>query len=108
MNDYYGNFIYNKKEINKCIIYDFENYNKEFIIKIINELRNINIILDEYSITGWNLIYYKDIKNNINNKIKLYTNYNYYKLYMEKYFIQIDNIFDIMFNIFKYLEKNIL
>lgn len=62
MLDYYGSIIMKEKEIDKNIIHEFrQKANESYIQKIINDLRINENLATEYSISGWNMFFRKEI-----------------------------------------------
>ena len=64
MLDYYGSIILKEKEIDNFIIQDFkQKANESYIHKIINNLRINETLANEYSVSGWNMFFKKEIYN---------------------------------------------
>jgi len=72
MLDYYGSFVKPDEEIDRELISYFKDYNKSYILKIINELRKSNILTPNTSVTGWQILVgkfiIKEMKNIIENE----------------------------------------
>ena len=64
MLDYYGSIILKEKEINNFIIQEFKlKANEYYINEIINNLRINETLANEYSVSGWNMFFRKEIYN---------------------------------------------
>ena len=74
MLDYYGSIIMENEKIDKDLIENFRNYNENYILKIISDLRETNILPLENSISGWMIFARKYIIDEINTILKNETN----------------------------------
>ena len=75
MLDYYGSITMKESEINTQIISSFKKQcDEKYIQKIILDLRKENILLKEYSATGWNVFFKKEIFLEILQRIQLFIN----------------------------------
>ena len=79
MLDYYGSILKSKGDIDKELIQKFrEKCNESYLRKIISDLRKDEILLNEYSVSGWMVFHGKTIHDIISKTI------NYQKLINEK------------------------
>lgn len=70
MLDYYGSIVKSNEEIDTELISKFiDKCNEDYIEKIIKDLRNEEVLLPNYSVSGWNVFGMKQISLII--KIKL-------------------------------------
>jgi len=70
MMDYYGSIIKSEYEIDSELLHRFrERCHERFMKKIIQDLRNEQILLKEYSVSGWNVFHGKTICENISSRI---------------------------------------
>tara|TARA_Y100001958_G_C21230699_1_gene556410 strand:+ start:901 stop:1200 length:300 start_codon:yes stop_codon:yes gene_type:complete len=75
MLDYYGSISMKESEIDSQIISSFSRYcSEKYIQQIISDLRKENILQTEYSLSGWNVFFKKDIYSEITQRIQLYKN----------------------------------
>ena len=81
MLDYYGSITKSPQEIDKEIIQAFtKKANESYITKLINEMRQEQLILDEYSVSGWMVFFSKDVHEIISKQINLRKQQNEKKL----------------------------
>ena len=81
MLDYYGSVIKSEQEIDRELIQKFKDRCYEsYMKKIISELRKENILMDEYSHSGWMVFHGKTIHDIIKNKIIVQKDKNNIKL----------------------------
>ena len=78
-------------EIDEELIYRFRDYNKDYIKRIINNLRYKNILISGHSCSGWKFLVCRHTVNLINNIISNQTHLNMLKLRFIRY-IEINNI----------------
>ena len=70
MLDYYGSIIKSEKEIDRELIQKFKDRcHESYMKKIISDLRNENILNNEYSHSGWMVFHFKPIHDIIKNKL---------------------------------------
>lgn len=70
MMDYFGSIVKNESEIDSELLARFKDcYNERFLKKIISDLRKEQILLKEYSVSGWNVFHGKTICGIIQSKI---------------------------------------
>lgn len=77
MLDYYGSITLTESEIDTQIISSFIQYcNEDYVQQIISDLRKENILSKEYSVSGWNVFFKKEIYSEIFKRIQsqLYKN----------------------------------
>ena len=81
MLDYYGSITNSFDEIDSELINHFKNKaNQSYIKEIIKNLKKENIILNSYSISGWNMFHKSNILLTIDEKILIKTKKNNQKL----------------------------
>ena len=81
MLDYYGSIIKSETEIDKELIQSFRNKAYEsYLLNIIQNLKNENILLKDYSISGWRVFGKKSIHEIINKEINFQKQINEQKL----------------------------
>ena len=70
MLDYYGSIVKCSEEIDKELIQKFrEHCYESYMRKIISELRREEVLMKEYSVSGWMVFHGKTIHDIIKNKI---------------------------------------
>tara|TARA_B100000900_G_C20571274_1_gene713336 strand:- start:1363 stop:1725 length:363 start_codon:yes stop_codon:yes gene_type:complete len=109
MLDYYGSIIKSNKEIDTEIINKYKNEcNIEYIKRVIYDLRKEDVIMERYSISGWNSLSYKKIIfEAITKKINYQKQMNELKLksvYCLRKFFELNNINDN--DIIEYIVNN--
>ena len=81
MLDYYGSIPLTELEIDTKIISSFKKYcNENYIQQIIHDLRKENILKKEYSVSGWNVFFQKEIYSEIFQRIQSQLSKNKQKL----------------------------
>ena len=80
MNDYYGDFKKPKKEIYTELISYFNNYNKDYIERLINNLYETKYLIKDISLPGWSVFIAKQTICKINIQIKEDTKLAYKRL----------------------------
>ena len=97
MLDYYGSIMKTDKEIDKELISRFDNYNQQYIEKIINDLRREQILMsgpNANSVSGWMVFVGPYTINKMKQIISDQTLFNQQKLefmkYINKHTIDID------------------
>jgi len=81
MMDYFGSIVKSESEIDAELIQRFrDRCHESFMKKIIQDLRKEQVLLAEYSVSGWNVFHGKTIHDIINNKIIVQTDKNKQKL----------------------------
>ena len=66
MLDYYGSIVKDNNQIDTEMIQYFKEYNKNYILEILNELRNVGTLPLDNSVSGWNIF----VRNFIIDEIK--------------------------------------
>ena len=107
MLDYLGSVVLSKEEIDSKIINKYrDSCNEEYIQKVINDLREEKVIMEEYSISGWNMFHRIPIFDIITKTIDFQKQLNEFKLkmvyYLQTYF-KINNIKD--YDIIEYIAN---
>lgn len=74
MLDYYGSILISDDEIDRQLIDKFKDYNKDYILKIIQNLRDIKLLPTKNSISGWNIFVKGFIQTDIKDRIQWDTN----------------------------------
>jgi hypothetical protein len=75
MLDYYGSITMKDCEIDSQIISSFKKYcDEKYIQQIILDLRKEQLLAKEYSISGWNVFFKKEIYSEIFKRIQLFKN----------------------------------
>ena len=85
MLDYYGECIKDNSQIDNELISYFKDYNTNFIIQIIEQLRLNGTLPNENSVSGWNIFVKKYIIEDIKKIIQKETLNSYKKLQFIKY-----------------------
>ena len=98
MLDYYGSIVKSNKEIDTELITKFTNIcNESYIDKIIKDLRKEDVLLPNYSVSGWNIFGRKQISLIIKIKLDHIKEINEKKLkacYCLEKFFSLNNIKD--------------
>ena len=74
MLDYYGSILISNDEIDRQLIDRFKYYNKNYILKIIQNLRYIKLLPTKNSVSGWNIFVKDFIQTDIKDRIQWDTN----------------------------------
>ena len=70
MMDYFGSIVKSESEIDSELLHRFrDRCHERFMKKIISDLRNEQILLKEYSVSGWNVFHGRPICENISSRI---------------------------------------
>tara|TARA_B100000963_G_C22300896_1_gene525653 strand:- start:39 stop:365 length:327 start_codon:yes stop_codon:yes gene_type:complete len=86
---------YTDEQINSFLIEKFNQYQTNYILKIINELRKLNILTLHNSIEGWNNFVYNYITKIIKETIEKQTLLSKQRLSFMKYYSKNYTDFDI-------------
>ena len=70
MNDYYGDFTKPKNEIYTELISYFNNYNENYIERLINNLYETKYLIENISVPGWHVFISKQVSWKIKLSIK--------------------------------------
>jgi len=96
MLDYYGSIVKSEKDIDNELIKKFKDRCQEsYMEKIISDLRKENILMDEYSHSGWMVFHCKTIHDIIKNKIIVQKDKNKLKLKFTYCYNQLFNDIDV-------------
>ena len=96
MLDYYGSIIKSEEEVDRELILVFREKAHELYIKrIIHDLRQDEILADEYSVSGWNMYHAKTIHEIIAELIAHQTQINEKKMKLLYCFNQLFNDIDV-------------
>tara|TARA_Y100001936_G_C15951749_1_gene600558 strand:- start:312 stop:626 length:315 start_codon:yes stop_codon:yes gene_type:complete len=81
MMDYFGSIVKSESEIDSELIERFrDRCHESFMKKIIQDLKKEQVLLKEYSVSGWMVFHGKTIHDIIKNKINVQTDKNKQKL----------------------------
>uniref|UniRef100_A0A6C0FE36 Uncharacterized protein n=1 Tax=viral metagenome TaxID=1070528 RepID=A0A6C0FE36_9ZZZZ len=79
--DYFGSIVKSESEIDSELIERFrDRCHESFMKKIIQDLKKEQVLLKEYSVSGWMVFHGKTIHDIIKNKINVQTDKNKQKL----------------------------
>ena len=88
-------FIVSEDRVDRSLVDSFKKYNKRYILKIINELRQTNILTLHNSFSGWNNFVNEYIVKIIKETIERQTLLAKQRLSFMKYYSNIYNDFDL-------------
>ena len=108
MLDYYGSVIKDNNQIDIEIIQYFREYNKNHILKIINELRRVGTLPLENSVSGWGIFVRKFIIDEIKSILAKQTHLAKQRLEFAKFSDSINLPSDISQKICEYINPEII